>query len=115
MPSPRRHSAATATDAVGPVPAVLKPKRLGADWREITFARHSPKVGPPPVERELRPTNMKFMSAMTREEIMEHLHHADATLPPVRPCDTPNGSDKKTNWSVEDLHALFTSMLITPR
>ena len=27
-----------------------------------------------------------------------------ATLPPVHPCDTPNGSDKKTNWSAEDLH-----------
>ena len=47
---------------------------------------------------------MRFMSSMTREEIMEHLHHGCVAPPPVRPCDTPNSSDKKTSWSAEELH-----------
>ena len=25
----------------------------------------------------------------------------------MRPCDTPNGSDKKTNWSAEELHRIM--------
>ena len=47
------------------------------------------------------------MSAMTEAEVREHLHHPDSTPPPVRPCDTPNGSDKKTNWSAEELHRIM--------
>merc|ERR1712194_616455 len=48
--------------------------------------------------------DIKFMSAMTGDEVKEHLHHPGSPPPAVRPCDTPNGSDKKTNWTAEDLH-----------
>ena len=47
------------------------------------------------------------MSAMTEAEVRDHLHHPDSTPPPVRPCDTPSGSDKKTNWSAEELHRIM--------
>ena len=46
------------------------------------------------------------MSAMTSDEVKEHLHHPGSTPPAVRPCNTPNGSNKKTNWTAKDLHRI---------
>ena len=106
----RRASANAATDATAASPpAKPRPKRLGTDWREITFARHAPKAGSPPAQSELHPDSIESgeptsMSVMTKDEILEHLHHDATSLPPVRPCDTPNGADKKTHWSAEELH-----------
>ena len=78
---PRRRAGALASaDATTATPpAKPRPRRLGTDWREITFARHTPKTDPPPVESKLHPNcinggKLKFMFTMTRDEILEDLH-----------------------------------------
>ena len=49
----------------------------------------------------------RLLSTMTREEIATLLHHDGELFPPVRPCDTPNGSDTKTHWTAEELHRIM--------
>ncbi|EJK72873.1 hypothetical protein THAOC_05551, partial [Thalassiosira oceanica] len=49
----------------------------------------------------------RLLSGMSKEEIATHLHQAGAVLPKVRPCDTPNGSDKKTTYSQQELTMAF--------
>jgi hypothetical protein len=49
----------------------------------------------------------RLLSMMTCEEIAKLLHHDGDLFPPVRPCDTANGSDKKTHWTAEELHRVM--------
>ena len=50
------------------------------------------------------PSPKTLLSTMSKDEIAEHLHHPDSSMLPIRPCDTPNGSDTKTHYSGEELH-----------
>ena len=43
---------------------------------------------------------------MTQEEITPTMHHPGSTLPAVRPCDTPNGSDTQVHWAGEQIHRI---------
>ena len=47
------------------------------------------------------PSPKTLLSTISKDEIAEHLHHPDSSMPPIRPCDTPNGSDTKTHYSGE--------------
>ena len=94
---------------VRPDTLVAAPRRLGTNWREITFVCHAPKKGPPPAESELHPSiirsdKLTFMSTMIKDEILEQLLHVGTAPHPVRLCDTSNGADKKTHWFTEELH-----------
>ena len=51
----------------------------------------------------------KLLSTMSREEILQHVHHAGSSPPPVRPCDTANGSDTQTAFTGQDLSLRFGS------
>ena len=49
------------------------------------------------------PAKLECMSA---EAIVATLHHPNSRLPPVRPCDTPNASETKSTYTLEELHRL---------
>jgi hypothetical protein len=46
------------------------------------------------------------LECMSMEDIMAHLYHPGSRPPPVRPCNTPNGSESKTSCTPEELHCL---------
>ena len=77
----------------------------------VAYARHFPKgasssITPPPPQSSTQPPPVNFLSNMTREEITTTMHHPGSTLPAVRPCDTPNGSDTQVHWASEQIHRI---------
>ena len=44
---------------------------------------------------------------MSLEDILSTLHNESRAPPPIRPCDTPNGSDTKTRWTAKELHRII--------
>ena len=76
------------------------------------YAHHNPKGGTQdpqqsPTELTVKPLPpVKMLSTMSREEVLQHMHHPDTSPPEVRPCDTPNGSDLQTQWSAKQLHCI---------
>ena len=68
-----------------------------------------PIATPPPAVVQVSDpglSKIKLISTMSRDDILKHIHHPDATLPEVRPCNTPTGLDKKTHYSAEELHRM---------
>jgi hypothetical protein len=60
---------------------------------------------PPPAGKDkLAPTPLL---CMTQDDIIQLLHHSCTTLPQVHPYDTPNESDMKLHWTVEELHQVM--------
>eukprot|EP00970_Alexandrium_tamarense_P002243 scaffold324_cov188-Alexandrium_tamarense.AAC.2 len=48
----------------------------------------------------------RLLSTISTTDILRLVHHPDTSPHPIRPCDTPNGSDTKTHWSAEELHRI---------
>ena len=59
-----------------------------------------------PAQDTTVPTPKVLLSTMSKEEIAKHLHSSEDSMPPIRSCDTPNGSDTKTHWTGEELHRI---------
>ena len=59
-----------------------------------------------PAQDTTAPTPKVLLSTMSKEEIAKHLHSSEDSMPPIRSCDTPNGSDTKTHWTGEELHRI---------
>ncbi len=45
-----------------------------------------------------------LLSTMSREDVLQLVHHEGTVMPSVQPCDTANSCDKKTHWTAEELH-----------
>jgi hypothetical protein len=43
---------------------------------------------------------------MSEDDIVTYLHHLESCLPPICPCNTPNSSESKTTYTLEELHPL---------
>ena len=70
----------------------------------------SPTSVSPPSEHspaKLQRQGLTFLSAMSHDEIVKHVHHPDTVLPPVRPCDNPNASNHQTQWSAKQLYRVI--------
>ena len=72
----------------------------------MSFASHNPKCAASDIDQVQSQSSpeIALLSNLTREEILEHVHHPGTTLLDVRPCDTPNGSDTQASWTPEELH-----------
>ncbi len=46
------------------------------------------------------------LQCMSQDNILKLLHHPNLTLLPIWPCDTPNLSDTKSHWTMEELHRI---------
>ncbi len=65
-----------------------------------------PSSGPPipPVPGPPSPAVPVLLSTMTQDKVLKLLHHSTSSPPAVCPCDTPNNSDTKTHWTLEEIH-----------
>ena len=45
--------------------------------------------------------------SMSMDKIVTHLHQPGSSLPPICPCDTPNASETKFHWMLEELHHIM--------
>jgi hypothetical protein len=57
-----------------------------------------PIPGPPSLVAPL------LLSTMTQDEVLKLLHHPTSSPPAVRPCNTPNHSNTKMHWTLEEIH-----------
>ncbi len=48
----------------------------------------------------------KELECMSKDKIQIYLHHPESCFPPIHPCNTPNASDSKTTFTLEELHQL---------
>ena len=93
---------------VAAVPPVASPQtEKTVRWKQPVSAEALP--GPRASEAHPRALprgdgGVKFLSALSPEEVRQHLHRPGTEPPPVRPCDTPCDSDKKVRWSAEEIH-----------
>ena len=74
----------------------------------VSFASHNPKCVASDIHQVQSQSAPKitFLSNLTREEFIEHVHHPGTTLPDVHSCDTQNGSDTQASWTPEELHRI---------
>ena len=52
-------------------------------------------------------SKINLLSTMSREDILNHMHHPDTILPEVHTKDTPTPLDKKTCYLAEELHCVI--------
>jgi hypothetical protein len=45
-----------------------------------------------------------LLSTMSQDDVLCLVHHVGTVLPLVHLCDTANSCDKKTHWTVKELH-----------
>jgi hypothetical protein len=41
------------------------------------------------------------------DKIVAHLYQPGSSLPPIHPWDTPNASNTKSHWTLEELHRIM--------
>ena len=56
--------------------------------------------------RQAKDTSTAPLECMSTKAIISSLHHSDTSPPAICPCDTPNASDTKYHFTVEELHCL---------
>ena len=49
-------------------------------------------------------SKVQLLSTMSHEDIIKHMHHPDISLPEIRTCNTPTGSDKNKHCSAQEIH-----------
>ena len=84
------YGATTQLDLPSPHPIASRTKRK----------RHTPFKSPP---------SSVFCIPLTNGMKLCYVHDKLEDVPPVRPCDLPNGSDDKNSFTPETLHQLFCS------
>ncbi len=65
-----------------------------------------PSSGPPipPIPGPPSPVALVLLSTMTCNGVLKLLHHSTSSPPADRPYDTPNNSNTKTHWTLEEIH-----------
>jgi hypothetical protein len=77
----------------------------GEDLAKLLFTNTAPTGLSPPTGQPKRKTPDPLV-CMYKKDIIALLHESDSSPPPIRPRDTPNPSDTKSQWTAKELHCI---------